>query len=534
MKKIICLAGAILFIADHSFSQSVGIGTTTPNSSAILEIKSSDKGLLIPRTSSTTRVTIPAVKGLMVFDTTTASFWFSNGTDWEEVISGFAGWRTNGNAGTSPATNFIGTSDNFDVVLKRNNVRAGLLNTSSTALGVGALNTSSTGLSNTAVGVSTLAVNTSGERNTAIGRNALDANTSGSGNVAVGRNALGQNTTGFANTAVGDGTLGNTTGNWNTAIGSSAMGLTSSGSNNTAIGADVLGLNTAGYNNTAIGKAAMFGNTNGNNNVATGDSALFSNTTGINNAAFGTTALFSNTVGFLNVAIGRRALHDNTNGDNNVAIGVSALQSSDGVNHNVAIGYSALSNNTFGSNNTAVGSMSYGIATTYSNSTALGYSTNITASNQVRLGNSAITSIGGFENWTNVSDSRFKTNITESVPGISFIMKLKPVAYHLNMNAIADFLKTPGELRSKQAEAEKTKTWQTGFIAQDVEQAAKALNYEFSGIDKPKNENDFYGLRYAEFVVPLVKAVQEQQGLIKDQQRQIDELKALVNTLQKK
>ena len=33
--------------------------------------------------------------------------------------------------------------------------------------------------------------------------------------------------------------------------------------------------------------------------------------------------------------------------------------------------------------------------------------------------------------------------------------------------------------------------------------------YSFSEVDAPNNENDFYGLRYAEFVVPLVKAVQE-------------------------
>ncbi len=35
------------------------------------------------------------------------------------------------------------------------------------------------------------------------------------------------------------------------------------------------------------------------------------------------------------------------------------------------------------------------------------------------------------------------------------------------------------------------------------------MNYDFSGVDAPKNQNDLYGLRYDEFVVPLVKAVQE-------------------------
>jgi hypothetical protein len=49
----------------------------------------------------------------------------------------------------------------------------------------------------------------------------------------------------------------------------------------------------------------------------------------------------------------------------------------------------------------------------------------------------------------------------------------------------------------------------SGFIAQDVEKAAKELGFDFSGVDAAKNDKDLYGLRYAEFVVPLVKAVQE-------------------------
>ena len=49
----------------------------------------------------------------------------------------------------------------------------------------------------------------------------------------------------------------------------------------------------------------------------------------------------------------------------------------------------------------------------------------------------------------------------------------------------------------------------TGFIAQEVEAAANKLNYDFDGVDKPQTKDGVYGLRYGEFVVPLVKAVQE-------------------------
>ena len=51
------------------------------------------------------------------------------------------------------------------------------------------------------------------------------------------------------------------------------------------------------------------------------------------------------------------------------------------------------------------------------------------------------------------------------------------------------------------------------------------LKFDFSGVDTPANENDHYGLRYATFVVPLVKAVQEQQEIIETQQVNIENLK---------
>ena len=71
----------------------------------------------------------------------------------------------------------------------------------------------------------------------------------------------------------------------------------------------------------------------------------------------------------------------------------------------------------------------------------------------------------------------------------------------------------------------------TGFIAQEVAEAAKASGFDFSGVDQPKNADDYYGLRYAEFVVPLVKAVQEQQKMIEAQNEEIQMLKKEIETL---
>jgi trimeric autotransporter adhesin len=64
----------------------------------------------------------------------------------------------------------------------------------------------------------------------------------------------------------------------------------------------------------------------------------------------------------------------------------------------------------------------------------------------------------------------------------------------------------------------------TGFIAQEVEKVANETGFDFSGVDEPKNDQDLYGLRYAEFVVPLVKAVQEQQAIIERLEKRIAEL----------
>ena len=107
--------------------------------------------------------------------------------------------------------------------------------------------------------------------------------------------------------------------------------------------------------------------------------------------------------------------------------------------------------------------------------------------------------------------------------GLPFIMKLRPVTYHLDMDAIAKFTKIPDSLRMPEDEKRKAAELQTGFIAQEVEQAAQSVGYDFHGVDKPKNDNDYYGLRYAEFVVPLVKGMQEQQEIIEKQKVKLEE-----------
>src|SRR5215472_14793035 len=94
----------------------VGIGTTTPNSSSLLEIKSTTKGVLIPRMTLAQRNTIatPAT-GLLIYQTnSTPCFYYYNGSGWKPVApaaGASGGWLLTGNAGTDSSLNFLGTTD---------------------------------------------------------------------------------------------------------------------------------------------------------------------------------------------------------------------------------------------------------------------------------------------------------------------------------------------------------------------------------------------------------------------------------------
>jgi hypothetical protein len=74
----------------------------------------------------------------------------------------------------------------------------------------------------------------------------------------------------------------------------------------------------------------------------------------------------------------------------------------------------------------------------------------------------------------------------------------------------------------------------SGFLAQEVEQASKDAGYDFSGITVPKNPREIYSLSYEQFVVPLVKAVQEQQAMIAALQKPVATIKTESSVLTKK
>jgi len=115
-------------------AQNVGIGTANPDPSARLHIEDNARGLLIPNVALTSTnvaapVTGPATS-LLVYNTNTAGtgatavtpgFYYWDGSQWVRLASGGNAWLLTGNAGTDPAVNFLGTTDNQPLVIRVNN-----------------------------------------------------------------------------------------------------------------------------------------------------------------------------------------------------------------------------------------------------------------------------------------------------------------------------------------------------------------------------------------------------------------------------
>ena len=227
MKKKFFFA-CLFFFANKIIAQNIGIGTTTPNPSAILDVVATNKGLLVPRVSLTDvndNVTIPTPSAsLLIYNTATSGtaplnvlpgFYYWNSTAWIPFVTSdnslVSAWLLGGNLGTSAKVNYVGTSDNQPLALKVNNKNAGFLGTTgNTFLGLNSGNVLNTGVSNVAVGNAALSKITNQSNLVAIGDSALLNNGLGAtqifestGNTAVGSKTLFANTKGYFNTALG-------------------------------------------------------------------------------------------------------------------------------------------------------------------------------------------------------------------------------------------------------------------------------------------------------------------------------------------
>lgn len=392
MNKVWKLIVNTLFISSIAISatmaQNIGVNNPTPDPSAVLDITSTDKGLLVPRvalvsTVSQSPVTAPAT-GLVVFNTATAGaapnnvtpgFYFWDGAKWTRFDTGNSGkdWSITGNAGTDTTVNFIGTTDGEDLIFRMNNVRAGRINFSNTSFGFSSLAGNVISIENSAFGVNSLRNLQFGLANTAVGFSSGQNLTSGSGNTFMGSSSGRDHVSGFQNTA----------------IGALSMMVNSAGSNNVAVGYRALANQTSGNANVAVGMNAMGNASNSfNNSVAVGDSALiFNSASGV--TAVGSKAGHNNTSGVRNTFIGFESGRLNSLGSGNTALGNLTLRNAIASQSNVAIGDSAMFSTTSGGGNVAVGSSTGVSLTTGSSNTFIG----LQAGRSVALG-SANTFVG--------------------------------------------------------------------------------------------------------------------------------------------
>ncbi len=334
----------LLFFSLPIFSQ-VGINTTSPHSSAILDITSSNKGVLFPRVSlqgsyDTSTVSSPAI-GLLVYNTSssgglTTGYYYWNGI-WTPLSGGSAGsdnWSLNGNS--TSASNFIGTTNYQSLYFRVNNTAVGRIHpgggigfgfgsnaTANNSIAIG--NNAST--SQTAVALGYLA-NASGNESIALGYNSEssyqslavghDAVAGGNESIAIGFNttssfqniAIGHNTRASANSAIAIGHRAVANNQNSVVVGTDA---TSSANSAVVIGQ---GTKASSQNTVVIGTSAA---SNGNEGVAIGNAA---------NANYQSVALGKSTNASQDntTAIGYNA---KANNQNSTAIGTGAVASQD-------------------------------------------------------------------------------------------------------------------------------------------------------------------------------------------------------------
>lgn len=414
----------------------VGINTTTPN--AQLDIRSSNQiapastdGMLIPKVD-TFPASNPSVaqQGMLVYLTMNVGsnqpgfyFWNNPTLTWIPIgNNNNSNWNLTGNTGTNPAINFIGTTDNQDVVFRRFNVFSGRISNSNTFFGrlSGSV---STATNNTFLGTEAGRDNITGDQNVFIGRRSGTFGTTGSNNVLVGNgagilNEANQNT--FVGSFSGN---GNFSGANNSFFGYFSGTNTSTGGLNTFLGAFAGNANTTGIQNTIIGSNSNLLTNNlinataigSNSLVSTSNSLVLGSVNGINSASatvnvgIGTTSPLDrlHIVGNLRMVDGNQAagrvLTSDVNGTaswQNASANTWGLTGNAGTNPttnfigtidgqdvvfrrnnvlsgligltNTSFGSTSLFSNTIGTNNTAFGRFSLNSNTSGSFNTAVG------------------------------------------------------------------------------------------------------------------------------------------------------------------
>jgi hypothetical protein len=214
MKRFIILLLTTLILENVAWSQvSISTDNTSPDPSAMLDIQSTDKGILIPRMTTAQRNLISApAAGLLVFDTVAGGFWFYNGSEWQDLSGGDKDKIADADNDTR-----ITVEENTDedrirftaggtqalVIQKNANGDIDLIGSMNNNVLIGSPHDSSTGDYNTMLGANVAKDNTTGNKNTFVGSHVGRRNIDGSHNVFIGTAAGFENTAGSGNVIIG-------------------------------------------------------------------------------------------------------------------------------------------------------------------------------------------------------------------------------------------------------------------------------------------------------------------------------------------
>jgi hypothetical protein len=203
----------------------------------------------------------------------------------------------------------------------------------------------------------------------------------------------------------------------------------------------------------------------------------------------------------------------------------------------------AMLSNTTGSSNTAVGYQALNANVTFDNTSGIGYNAQVTASDQIQLGDSATTTYV-YGTVQNRSDLRDKADVAPSSLGLDFINALEPIQWRWDYRDDykpaypADEIGAAPENgdRKTQTKTQIRDAWiqscQMKNLVPDGTHARSRLHYglaaqqvktvlDVSGIDFGGFQDHSVGggqavmsLGYDEFIGPMIKAIKEQQALI--------------------
>jgi hypothetical protein len=543
---------ALIFSAFLAKAQ-VGIGTTTPSVSAALEINSTTGGILVPRMTSAQKgvIATPAT-GLLIYQTDgTVGFYYYDGSAWQTFAAG-SGWGLSGSAGTSSATNKVGTTDAQDFKLVTNNTEA-IRITSGGNVGIGT------------TAPSTKLHLVSSTPSSAVFNDGFEDNTVPPYTTGGSANWVTQNTTVNSGTwAARSGVIGNSVTSWiqsTATLGAQGGTISFAYSTSSESGWDKMYfyidgvLQTSSWSGATAWTTATFNLTTGAHTFKWEYSKDSSGTSGAD-------AVYLDDVTVTSFGLSPLEITDGTQANGNLlasdANGVASWKPASAISFNdddwrwasgsswsdpiyhtgkVKIGQSTASAYTLHVCNGAASGSDIGFG-------SVEYLTDDVAGIKCSHGFSLITdnsaNLGSATNrWTSVwavngtiqtSDIRDKERIEPLKYGLDEILKLEPITFKWKEEKIDDFIVPSNEKETK-----------LGFVAQQIQpilpeviETAEWKEYEENPGVLVKKDMRRLGVSYSEIIPVAIKAIQEQQEQIEKLKKQKEELVRLISEFEKK